>query len=136
MSKFMTYDYWVENFHPIYSNPDNDTMQWETYGDEVQYVIQQDDHNVWTEVDGDEGTYIVNGYHLVNRIHYYITEKSWEGDYIEIPTWINRDCDCVNYIGQADMYCEDCNGLGCRDIPVDTIKDLQAIYGEDAEIIG
>jgi hypothetical protein len=35
-------------------------------------------------VDGDDGTYIVNGYHLVNRIHYFITEIPFEGEFLEV----------------------------------------------------
>lgn len=137
MSKIYTYSAWEQTFKPIYSNPDNNTMQWETYGDEVEYVIQQDNHNVWTEVDGESGTYILNGYHLVNRIHYYITEKPWEDEFVEVPTWVYRDCDCVGVFDYyANTDCPDCLGEGTVEISVDTAEDLKAIYGEDAEVIG
>jgi hypothetical protein len=33
---------------------------------------------VWTYVDGDDGTYVTNGYHLVNRIGYFITEVPYD----------------------------------------------------------
>jgi hypothetical protein len=35
---------------------------------------------VWTYVDGDGGTYIVDGYHLVNRIGYFITQNARPDD--------------------------------------------------------
>lgn len=73
---------WEAEYKPIKNHlvPDsswNGTM-FETYGDEVDFVINQDDHNTWTWVDGDDGTYLVSGYHLVNRIGYFITEKAWD----------------------------------------------------------
>lgn len=80
----MDYDEWWEKFKPVpnHLNPDasaNQTM-FETYGDEVQYVCDKSNNpdterTVWTYLDGDEGSYIVNGYSIVNRIGYFITEK-------------------------------------------------------------
>jgi hypothetical protein len=46
----------------------------ETYGEELEFVRQQDPLTVWTFVDGDDGDqYLVSGYHLVNRIGYLIS---------------------------------------------------------------
>jgi len=49
-----------------------------------------DVHNVWTGVEGDSGRYlIVNGYAVVNRLNYYVSEVPWEdGKYYEVT-----DCD-------------------------------------------
>lgn len=81
----MDYDTWATQFKPMinYIDPDasfNATM-FETYGDEVQYVCDRANTpdtalTVWTYIDGFLGTYIVEGYHLVNRIGHFITEKS------------------------------------------------------------
>jgi len=57
--------------------------QFETYGADLEVVltVANGKHdtltgkNVWTVVDGDEGVYIVSGYHLVNRINYIITNE-------------------------------------------------------------
>ena len=139
MSKFMTYDYWVDNFKPIKNHlVKYDSITFETYGEEVEFVQKADNKYIWTEVDGDSGTYIVAGYHWVNRIHYYITEKPWEDEYTEVPTWCYRSCDCMDdeqY--EDDGYnpdCPDCDE-GMIDIPVDTVEDLKQLYGEDAEIV-
>lgn len=51
---------------------------------ETQALIAADDACVWTVVDGDEGTAIVAGRHLVNRIGYIITEVPRADDDIEI----------------------------------------------------
>jgi hypothetical protein len=86
----MTYEMWEE----IYKPKDNHLVKnegqkhFETYGIELGYVLATADiepDRVWTLVDGDEGTYIINGYHLVNRISYFITEVPYLGDGIEIP---------------------------------------------------
>ena len=56
-------------------------------GDEIVHVVNQanaDERFVWTWVDGDDGTYILNGYHHVNRIGYFITEVPCVTDAMEI----------------------------------------------------
>lgn len=147
MSKFMTYDYWVDTYKPIKNKiskyPDDNLIHFETYGEEVEFVQKADNKYIWTEVDGDSGTYIIAGYHFVNRIHYYITEKPWDDEYTEIPTWVYRRCDCteldhsgiLDFYGDYDPNCTECEE-GDIDIPVDTVLDLKNIYGEDAPIVG
>jgi hypothetical protein len=62
----------------------------ETYGPELEHVISVADSEparVWTYLDGDDGEpIIVNGYWLVGRIGYFITEKPLEPehDYCEV----------------------------------------------------
>jgi hypothetical protein len=138
MSKFMTYDYWVDNFQPMTNHlvDDGDTLHYETYGEEVEYVKLQDNKHIWTEVDGDSGTYIVAGWHFVNRINYYITNRPWTDEWTEIPTWSWRECDCVEASedGEYDPNCEECEE-GLVNISCDTVEDLKQIYGEDNEDI-
>jgi hypothetical protein len=131
----MTYDYWETNFKPIKNTvskyPDDELIHFETYGEEVEYVKGIHPNFVWTEVDGDGGTYILAGYHFVNRIHYYITENPWDDEYTEIPTWCYREA-------EEDEDADDDEDPDFRtvNIPIDTVEDLKAIYGEDAPIVG
>ena len=145
MSKFMTYDYWETNFKPIKNTvskyPDDSLIHFETYGDEVEAVKQAYEINpktIWTEVDGDSGTYIVAGYHFVNRINYYITENQWEDEFTEIPTWCYRECDnAEDNDGECPRECEECDGESTINIPCDTVEDLKWIYGQDNnDIVG
>jgi hypothetical protein len=140
MSKFYTYSAWADTFKPIKNTiskyPDDNLIHFETYGEEFEFVQKADNKHIWTEVDGDEGSYIVAGYHFVNRIHYYITENPWEDEWTEIPTWVERHCDCQEE-AEEGVYCDECSDHeGYVEIPIDTVEDLKAIYGEDnADII-
>lgn len=80
---------WFDTYEPVGNhlakNPSGELF--ETYGIELGYVLgvaDTDERKVWTLVDGDEGTYIISGYHLVNRIGYYITKKPFEGEFLEV----------------------------------------------------
>lgn len=70
---------WFDLYKPIKNKIDSNASvnghMFETYGDELNYVISQDLNKIWTYSDDDNGTpFISNGYHLANRIGYFITE--------------------------------------------------------------
>lgn len=82
----MRYEEWEEKYQPIKNHLDkeaqDDQCTFETYGVEVGFVLGVnfvDPRRVWTLIDGSEGTYIIDGYHSVNRISYFITQKPYEG---------------------------------------------------------
>ena len=143
MSKFYTYQSWVDTFQPIKNKiskyATDDLITFETYGEEHEYIKLQDDHNVWTEVDGDSGTYILSGYHYVNRIQYYITANPWDDEMTEVPSWMERQCDCQELVDidlETTTYCDECEeNEGYIVIPCETVEDLKQIYGEDAPIV-
>jgi hypothetical protein len=119
----MTNEQWEKTYLPIV-NPitgDCDTSySFETYGEELDYVRSCDEHNVWTELDGDNGVYIVNGMAYVNRIQYYVTEVPWlEGEDICITVCEYIDCDC--YDGEVDPKnnCDECGGTGTKTVWAD-----------------
>ena len=75
----LSYDEWVETYkpmkNPIDTNASMDGYMFETYGDEVALVKNQDEDRIWMYGDGDDGgTYIWNGWGFVNRIGYFITQ--------------------------------------------------------------
>jgi hypothetical protein len=74
-------EHWINTYRPI-KNPISDTSGWdgtmfETHGEELDFVLKQHPQNVWTWWDVDHGSQIAAGYHIVNRIGYFITEKQW-----------------------------------------------------------
>ncbi len=70
--------------YPLRTNPLNPNATWafgegaeclfETYGEELAFVRQQDPRTVWTFIDGYDGDqYVLNGFHVVNRMGYLIS---------------------------------------------------------------
>jgi hypothetical protein len=81
----MDFDEWCDVYKPIQNHIDTnasfDGAMFETYGDEVAFVKEQDGSYIWTYGDGDDGgSYLWNGWHFVNRIGYFITEVPWPAD--------------------------------------------------------
>lgn len=85
----MDIDQWSEEFVPVVNHlsdnasfdDGNGGVMFETYGEEIYYVLEtmkEKPNNVWTYVDGKGGTYIISGFHYVNRIGYFITEKPFD----------------------------------------------------------
>lgn len=55
----------------------------ETFGEELDFVRSTDPFRICTLVEGDDGDlYIVSGYHLVNRLGYFILEEPFGYDFI------------------------------------------------------
>ncbi len=135
MSKFYTYEAWQKEFKPLHNYiRANGDLAYETYGEELDYLKTVEPNHIWTEVDGEGGTYILSGFHYVNRIQYYVTMNPWTDDMTEVPTWVYRQCDCCDLEEFEDEgynpNCEECDE-GMIDIPIDTVEDLKAIYGDD-----
>jgi hypothetical protein len=78
----LTDDDWQDNYKPIKNHLVKDApwdgCMFETYGPENEFIRNQDQHHVWTLIDSDESDnpIIVEGYHFVNRIGYFITKRS------------------------------------------------------------
>ena len=83
MESVMDYDQWAMTYEPILRDG---SELFETFGEDLEEVRNADPACVWTLIDGseDDNCYIVNGYHLVNRVAYIITKKPFEGDLLEV----------------------------------------------------
>lgn len=124
----MNYDEFFEKYKPVKNHIDqnaaNDGCMFETYGDELKHVLSiansPDCRKVWTIMDGDNGSvFIGNGYHLVNRIGYLITEVPAPDGDIEVMVWEDdeaNDCKgCCNDDGCSDEeFCKDYGGCADR----------------------
>ena len=69
----------MRDFRPLRNHFDEnaagDGFMFETYGIELDFVRAQNPHHIWTLVEGDNGRlYVVDGYHLVNRLGYFVAE--------------------------------------------------------------
>ena len=85
--KIISWNDWEETYKPI-TNPNNlDDSFWgsmfETYGTDLEYLKQHHTHNrnLWTLVDNNPNSVyldVVPGYHLFNRMGYFVTENPWK----------------------------------------------------------
>ena len=97
----LTEDEWFEQFKPIPNHLDENASfndgehgyMFETYGDEVEFVKAQEPNRIWTYCDGDNGgTYISDGYHVVNRIGYFVTTVPYDDkQYYQIQLIAGKD---------------------------------------------
>jgi hypothetical protein len=90
------FEAWDAKYQPMDNHIDtNAGDKFETYGEELDYVLSianTEPARVWTLVDGDDGNlYITSGYHLVNRVNYFITHNPCELEYEEYPYFIYED---------------------------------------------
>jgi hypothetical protein len=85
----LTEEEWFEQFKPIPNHIDenasfNDGEQgymFETYGKELEFVKAQAPNTIWMYGDGDDGgSYIWNGWHIVNRIGYFVTAVPFDAN--------------------------------------------------------
>lgn len=86
----LSIDEFVERYKPILNHfrEDEETDLFETYGEEIEFVLKQPNTKIWTLVDGDSGLVIEAGYHIVNRVHHFVTENEWTDPNTEV-----RYCD-------------------------------------------
>lgn len=74
---------WDEKYKPITNHLDEHAsfngVMFETYGEELEFVKTHQNKYIWTYLDGDDGDpLIVAGFHLFNRIGYFVTENEWD----------------------------------------------------------
>jgi hypothetical protein len=68
-TKFISEYQWFEDYGV------EDEKFYETYGEDLEYIQSMPDNLVWTLLDGDEDSVVVNGKAFVNRVGYYISKK-------------------------------------------------------------
>ncbi|MBC45180.1 MAG: hypothetical protein CMO08_05185 [Thalassospira sp.] len=79
----LIYDEWCEEYRPIANDlcqgAPYDGLMFETYGAEVEHVRRQDRACIWTLVQAEDELIILSGWHFVNRLGYFVTERPWGG---------------------------------------------------------
>ena len=118
----MKWSDWEEKYKPVKNHLDKygngESLMFETYGAEQEYVQSVDEKRVWTWVDGDCSSLILAGYHYVNRLGYYVTEEPWETGNEQVLLSVEVECECYDdekfeYGGDPDCQLG-CEGEGYR----------------------
>ena len=133
-------DEWVDTYKPI-KNENNDWggtySAFETYSPEVDFVWSKPDNLVWTEIDGDEGSYIIAGKHLVNRLQYFVCEVAWEDENLMAVISIEKECGECKGTGEQPLGenevedCDVCGGRGYWQVYPDTMEELEELIGKE-----
>ena len=99
----LTEDEWIATYKPIKNHLDTNASfngeMFETYGQEVEFVKQQNPNTIWMYGDGDDGGgYVWSGWGFVNRIGYFITEVPFPDNttiqiQLTIPFYFCENCD-------------------------------------------
>lgn len=105
----LDFDEFCDTYKPILNHIDKNAsfnngeggIMFETYGDEVEFVKQQDENKIWMYGTGDDGgTFVWSGWGYVNRLGYFITE-------VPCPP----DTDIQVRVSDDDLTCELCDGI-------------------------
>jgi hypothetical protein len=118
--EYQGWDEWAEKYKPIGAE---DNQMFETYGTDLQTVLSTHPNHVWTWMQGDMSDVVCAGYHLVNRIGYYITEVPWTNveDYCLLSEEVQ--CECYNLeTEEGDPACMLCEGYGLTTKYIETVK--------------
>lgn len=98
----LTDDQWDDLYVPMENPFQQGTRLFETYGDELEFIMSVPAEHVWTQLDGDDGgIYIVNGRHLVNRIGYYFTARPHDPNSVITLCVVAGDCEPDEHEWQA-----------------------------------
>ena len=139
---------WFDTFKPIPNYLDDNASfndgehgyMFETYGEELDFVRNQESNRIWTYCDNDNGgTSIFQGMRVVNRIGYFVTTVQFDGskDYqIQISTEDVYECPNCNEVWEdetAALHYDKFEDLekcaGCATL--EEIEEIEKIYEEE-----
>ena len=122
MSDFVLMDEeaWFDTYRPIANFVEGGTLgecgmrvddvgyMYETYGPDLTYVelmFHNSPHSIWTQVEEDGVSEIVNGFRRVNRLGYFVTEYPFKPSesqgMLVVPMWDDNETLDPN-------FCEEC----------------------------
>lgn len=91
MKKYLTYDDFLEKYHPVKNHLDKnagyDGCMFETFDKELKYVLDTYTHSpqhIWTLIEGNNDMWLVSGYHFVNRLGYIITKEPVDNNELDL----------------------------------------------------
>jgi len=78
----ISYEKFVDDFEPYTNTMSDDrgynNTMYETFSPEIDHVKAQNPEYIWTLIDGENNnSWIIPGFHFVNRLGYFITKNPW-----------------------------------------------------------
>ena len=127
----MTQSEWEERFKPQENHlVTGNELMFETYGEELDYVLSKDNHYVWTMVQGEMSLLLVPGIGIVDRLGYYVCEIPWKDSSEVVVLSLDIECHCFDESNdEGDPDCSDCEGYGLR--PVSPDDPEAKLYAEE-----
>lgn len=104
--KTITFEIFEKTYKPIKNpfvqNSSYDGCMFETYGVELAHIREQDNKNIWTIINCEnEESWIIPGYHIVDRFGYLLCEIPWKSEDIQV-----NDNEMISDLDAA-KYCYD-----------------------------
>ena len=104
LERKMTWDEFVSEFKPVKNTQGDDAWggcMFETFGQDINIVLAAGREKVWTLFSEGNSIWIGEGFHIVNRLGYFITEVPRATDdclqyIIDEDTWEDEDNDWAN----------------------------------------
>ena len=92
MKKCLTYDDFLLKYHPVknhlYEDAAYDGCMFETYGEQLEYVLSTHQHspqNIWTLVEGENNDmWLSPGYHYIDRLAYIISKEPVDRNELDV----------------------------------------------------
>ena len=87
--KTITFEEFIETYkpqkNPFVQDSSYDGHMFETYGVELAHVREYGNKNIWTIINCEnEESWIIPGFHFVNRLGYILCEIPWESEDIQV----------------------------------------------------
>lgn len=82
MSKKSDYEIWEEKYKPILveslETNDKSPRMFETYGEDLKLLSLIPKEHIWTLIDVDGSLYLSPGFHIANRLNYFVCMEKWD----------------------------------------------------------
>lgn len=91
------YEEWFDTYKPKL-NKHGEPQMFETYGEELESLMDIPETLIWTWVDGGDYSGYSAGFHRVNRMGYFVCEVPWEDSSLYVDNYVVTLCDMDEHV--------------------------------------
>ena len=129
MKKYVTYDDFLEKYHPIKNHLDEnagyDGFMFDTFDEQLHYILQTNTHspqNIWTLIEGENNDmWLSPGYHYIDRFGFIITKEPVDRNELGVDYYMedyhttgearNHTIDCMESILERELSNEEIDSI-------------------------